>query len=156
TETLTLTGADTFANYQAALDEVAFSAGENPNDFGSKPTRTVTWTVGDDSVGGNSIGTATPTIGITNINDPPTLSNVATGSGGTVKWTEESAAVTLSNALTVTDPDNLKLASATVSINGGTFVGDSDVLAANTSGTSVTASYDSTNERLILTGSDTL
>src|SRR5262249_33043256 len=50
----------------------------------------------------------------------------------------------------------LSLVGAVVSITGGTFSGDGDVLAANTSGTSITASYDSNNERLILTGSDTL
>ena len=149
TETLTLTGSDTFANYQAALDQVAFSAGENPNDFGSDPTRTVSWTVVDDQT---STGMATSTISITNVNDAPTLDNVATSAA----FIEEGGPVTLSGAVTVTDPDNLKLASATVSITGGTFANDADVLAANTVGTSITASYDSTNERLVLTGSDTL
>jgi Domain of unknown function (DUF4347)/FG-GAP-like repeat len=149
TETLTLTGSDTFANYQAALEEVAFSAQENPNNFGSDPTRTVTWTVVDDA---SSTGTATSTISITNVNDAPTLNATAT----TAQWTEEGANVTLSNNLTVIDPDNLKLANATISINGGTYVGDGDVLAANTAGTSITASYDSATETLTLSGSDTL
>src|SRR6202035_5221210 len=45
---------------------------------------------------------------------------------------------------------------ATVVIAGGTFANDGDVLAATTSGTSITASYNRTNETLILSGSDTL
>src|SRR5262249_52863309 len=64
--------------------------------------------------------------------------------------------ITLAPSVTVSDPDNLNLASATVSIAGGTFVGDGDVLAANTSGTSITASYARSNERLSLTGTDAL
>ena len=43
-----------------------------------------------------------------------------------------------------------------MTITGGTFAGDGDVLAANTAGTSITASYNSTTETLTLTGSDTL
>jgi autotransporter passenger strand-loop-strand repeat protein len=64
--------------------------------------------------------------------------------------------VTLSPSLSVSDLYNPDLAGATVSISGGTFAGDGDVLAATTSGTSITASYNSTNETLTLTGSDTL
>ena len=41
-------------------------------------------------------------------------------------------------------------------ITGGAFAGGGDVLAANISGTSITASYDSATETLTLTGSDTL
>src|SRR5262249_36891438 len=43
TETLTLTGSDSLAHYQSVLDSITFSAGENPNDYGSNPFRTVTW-----------------------------------------------------------------------------------------------------------------
>src|SRR5205085_7766576 len=48
------------------------------------------------------------------------------------------------------------LANATVRVSGGTFVGDSDVLGANVSGTGITASYNAATETLTLTGSDTL
>jgi hypothetical protein len=149
TEVLTLTGTDTFADYQAVLDSVTFAAGENPTDFGSKPTRTVTWTL-DDGFASNNVGSAVSTVSITNVNDPPTLANVA----ASAHYTEEGAAVTLAGSATVTDPDNVTLASATVSITGGTFAGDGDVLAANVAGTNITAFY--SNERMTLTGSDTL
>jgi hypothetical protein len=152
TETLTLSGTDTLAHYQAVLDSVTFHAGENPTNYGSDPTRTVTWTLND---GSSSFATSVPvtsTISVTNVNDPPTLSNVAT----TASYTEEGSVATLASAVSVTDPDNLTLAGATVSIVGGTFAGDADILAASTAGTSITASYNSSTETLTLTGSDTL
>src|SRR5205807_6107592 len=70
-------------------------------------------------------------------------------------FTENGASVTLSPSVTVSDPDNLGIVGATVKIVGGTFVGDGDVLAANTTGTSISASYDSSTETLTLTGFDT-
>src|SRR5262249_44960410 len=76
-ETLTLTGTDTLAHYQTVLDSVTFNAGENPTNFGSDPTRTVAWTVND---GNASTTPMTPTISITNVNDAPILSNVASAS----------------------------------------------------------------------------
>ena len=85
------------------------------------------------------------------VNTPPTLSSVAASvafPGG--------KQVTLSPNVTVSDPDNRYLASATVTISGGTFNKDGDVLAANTTGTTITASYDSATETLMLTGSDVL
>jgi cytochrome c peroxidase len=152
TETLTLAGADTLAKYQSVLDSVTFSAGENPNDFGSNPTRTVTWVLNDGSGSFNLSNVATTTVAITNVNDQPTLSNVASSAS----FTEGGGAVTLSGAASASDPDNLTLVAATVAITGGSFVGDGDVLAANTTGTSITASYNALTETLTLTGADTL
>src|SRR5262249_57455329 len=57
--------------------------------------------------------------------------------------------------ITITDPDNLTLASATVAIGNGTFVGDGDTLSA-TGTSSITVSYNSSTETLVLTGTDTL
>ena len=73
--------------------------------------------------------------------------------------------MTLAGAATVTDPDSLTLASATVAISeagiaSGTFTAGGaltgDLLSAVTAGTSITASYNSTSETLTLSGSDTL
>src|SRR5579883_556926 len=160
---ITFTGSDTLADYQQALELVTFSGGENPTDFGSDPTRTLTWTLNDGggtANGGSQIGTATSTISVTSVNDPPTLSNVAT----TASFTEEGGQVTLSPSATVTDVDDVNLSSATVKITGGTFAGDGDRLAVNgvSGGTiaigsnTVTISYNSTTETLTLTGTDTL
>src|SRR5262249_4041029 len=129
------------------LDSVTFLAGENPTDFGSNPTRTVTWTVND---GANS-ATQTSTVSITAINDPPTLTGVAQSILSTPATT-----VTLSPSVTITDPDDLDLKAAAVSIAGGTFAGAGEVPAAPTTGTNIVASYNSTTETLTLTGTDTL
>src|SRR5262249_33558087 len=79
-----------------------------------------------------------------------TLTNVTAHDAFTVGTT-----ITLSPTLSVSDPDNQKLTSATVHVSGGTFAGDGDVLAATTVG-SIVASYNSTTETLVLSGSDTL
>ena len=156
TETLTLAGTDTLAHYQSVLDSVTFSAGENPTDLGSNPTRTLTWTLmdpGGTANGGANVSTpVTSTVSIINVNDPPTLSNVAAVDAVTTP----AQTIGVSPLLAVSDPDNLTLAGATVAITGGTFAGDGDVLAATTTGTNITASFNSSNETLTLTGSDSL
>jgi len=80
-----------------------------------------------------------------------TLTNVAV----TVIFVDNQT-VAVSPSLSVTDSGNLDLVSATVAITGGAFAGDGDVLSANTAGTSITASYNSSTETLTLTGADTL
>src|SRR5262245_27586216 len=81
----------------------------------------------------------------------PVLNNLANAT-----YTENGAAVTLSGNLTITDPDSATLDSATISISGGRFAGDGDVLAASVVGTSITASYNPSTETLTLSGTDTL
>ncbi|HML13951.1 MAG TPA: FG-GAP-like repeat-containing protein [Xanthobacteraceae bacterium] len=151
TETLTLSGGDTLAHYQQVLDAVTFTSGENPTDYGSDPTRTIVWVLNDGGESNNLSTPQTTTVAITNVNDPPTLSDIA----ATLHLVGEHP-VTVSPVLLVTDPDSLDLFNATVAITGGTFAGDGDVLAANTAGTSITASYNSATETLTLSGSDTL
>jgi microcystin-dependent protein/N-acetylneuraminic acid mutarotase len=152
TETLVLSGTDTAAHYTQVLDTVSFnSTSLNPTDFGSDTTRTIAWSVNDGSGASNATASATETVNVTAVNDPPTLTNVAAAAAFHIAHT-----ITVSPHLTVSDPDNLTLASATAQITGGTFAGDADVLAANTSGTAIAAVYDSTSETLTLSGSDTL
>jgi hypothetical protein len=57
TETLTLSGTDTLANYQSVLDGTTFASGANPTNGGSDPSRTVTWTLND---GNSANGASTP------------------------------------------------------------------------------------------------
>jgi ELWxxDGT repeat protein len=156
TETLTLVGTDTFADYQAVLDTITFNAGENPTDYGSNPTRTLVWTVNDGSGtanGGAQVSTpVTSTIAVTNVNDPPSLSSLVPMSRAIGRET----VTLLFPFLQVSDPDNLVLAGASVAITGGTFAGGTDVLSASTAGTSITAGYNSATETLTLSGTDTL
>src|SRR5262249_3738947 len=107
TETLTLSGSDTLAHYQTVLRTATFTAtGDTPDAYGSNPTRTVTWLLNDGSASNNLSLPQTETIGIAALNDPPTLTGVAT----TKAFTEAGAAATLSPTVTVADPDNLRLA----------------------------------------------
>jgi len=81
---------------------------------------------------------------------PPVLGNVAASAA----YSAGGSATTLSSGTTVSDPESANLVSGTVSITGGFLTGDT--LAASTSGTSITASYNASTGVLSLTGSDTL
>src|SRR5262249_48058003 len=144
----------TLAHYKSVLDSVTFHSGENPTNYGSNTTRTISWVAMDPSgtaIGGQDTSSVSLTIlTITNVNDPPTLALGTT----VASWTEEQASPTsLAANATITDPDDLKLANATVKITGGFFAGD--VLAATDVG-NITSSYNSSTGTLTLTGSDTL
>jgi phospholipase C len=81
----------------------------------------------------------------------PVLSNVAVSAS----YSAGGTATTLSSGTTVSDPESANLVSGTVSISSGTFL-TGDTLAAVTTGTSITASYNTSTGVLSLTGSDTL
>jgi probable HAF family extracellular repeat protein len=64
--------------------------------------------------------------------------------------------VVLESGLTLDSRLGNTVGGASVVVSGGTFAGDGDLLGANTAGTLISTSYDSTNETLTLTGNDTL
>ena len=68
----------------------------------------------------------------------------------------DGAPSTLSATNTVSDPDDLSFVGGTVVVTSGGFANDGDVLSATTSGTSITATYNSGSETLTLWGTDTL
>jgi hypothetical protein len=115
TGTLTLTGNDTVADYQAALAAVAYA---NTSDNPSTAARTVTFTARDAGGFGPS---GTHGITITAVDDPP----VAVDDSPTVN--EDSGANTISVLANDTDPDGgaktitatTQPANGTVSITGG-------------------------------------
>src|SRR5262249_20849237 len=88
---------------------------------------------------------------ITPTDQPPTLVGFPP-----VPFQEGGGGIILNPAPLIIDPDSTTLTSATLAITGGTFVGDGDTLTFSTAGTSITASYDSTTETLLLTGADTI
>ena len=100
--------------------------------------------------GADTSTAATMTVAVTPVNQSPVLSNVATSISG-----NPSTGITLSPNLTVSDPDGLTLASATVAVTGG-FADDGDTLSAVVSGTGIAASYDAASETLVLSGVDSL
>jgi hypothetical protein len=134
-DVLTLTGSDTVSHYIQVLQAVTFTAGENPANSGLNPTRTVTWAINDGQPFHN-IGIANTTVTITNVNGSRQLSGVAATAAFTA-----AGPVTLSPTLNLSDPDSLNLASATVAVTAGAFTGDRDVLAANTIGTTINATW---------------
>jgi hypothetical protein len=143
TGTMTLTGSDTVANYQAALRTVTYvNTSENP----SGAARTVTIVTNDGILNSTP---ATDTINVTPVNDVPVVT-----AGHTLNYTENQVATAIDTALTVSDVDNTNLASATVQITAN-YVNGEDVLAfANTA--TITGTFDALNGKLTLTGSDTV
>ena len=146
TGVLSLSGSDTLAHYQQVLDSVSYSSSsQNPTNSGADPSRTISWLVNDGTL--NS-ATQTTTVSVTNL--APALGNVAASAA----YSAGGAATTLSSGTTVSDPESANLVSGTVSIASGFLTGDT--LAATTTGTSITASYNASTGVLSLSGSDTL
>ena len=152
TGVLSLTGADTVANYQQVLRTVTYdNSSQNPN----TTDRTITFVANDGTA--NSL-TATSTVTVSAVNDAPVVD--LNGAGGGIDFaatfTEDAGAVGIVDAtLTASDVDNANLASATVTITNQ-LDGAAEVLAANTAGTSIVAAYDSGTGVLSLTGADTV
>jgi Ca2+-binding RTX toxin-like protein/type III secretion system FlhB-like substrate exporter len=127
---LTLSGADTLADYQHVLTTVTFaSSSENPTNFGANAARTIQWVVTD--LGGASSVPQALALTVNASNDAPTVA----ASGGTTAATEQ-VAVAVDTGVTVADVDNTTLASATVSITGNFHSGE-DVLAFANNGTTM-------------------
>jgi len=117
TSTLTLTGYDTLANYEAALAAVHYQAtGDNPTNYGANPSRTVTWTVSDGALGipGGSQNSATTTLTIAADNDAPVNTT-----GGAVATNEDAASVAIPG-LSVSDVDSSAL-TVTLAVGRGTL-----------------------------------
>jgi hypothetical protein len=116
------------ADFQAAIEAVTYSnTGDNPTDFGTNSSRSITVTVND---GVDDSNTATATIAITGVNDAP----VVTVADNTVSGTEDDPvvfSVAGGNGITVSDADDTSL-SVTLSVGSGTL------LLATTTGLTVT------------------
>ena len=93
--TLTLSGTDTLANYQAALRTITYT---NTSDAPSTLPRTVSFTANDGVAAGLA---ATRTIAVTAVNTAPVV--VA---GGALGYTENDPATVVHAGVTVTDPDS--------------------------------------------------
>jgi hypothetical protein len=133
TQTLTLTGVDTLADYQTVLDSVKFTT------TGATGTRTIDWTLNG---GTGTSPTATSTVNVT-------AREVVTA-GATATFTGGQSAVVLDSGLTISDQGGSTLVSATVVI-GGYITGDT--LAVGTPG-GLSQSF--SNGTLTLSGSASL
>ncbi|TMJ01411.1 MAG: hypothetical protein E6G97_16135 [Alphaproteobacteria bacterium] len=109
TETLTLSGYDTLANYQSAFDAITFhSTGDNPTDYGLNNTRTIQWTASDGArnVPFGAQNTQSTTITIDAQNDGPNV-QVLGGNSASIAVNETNSGINQSRSLTITDPDSL-------------------------------------------------
>jgi Domain of unknown function (DUF4347) len=155
--TLTLTGTDTVADYQSALELVQYSftpSNGDPTAAGTDTARTISWTVTDGSTSNGTSNTATSTLDTVHVAPVVTAGGTATFDGG-------GAAVTLDGTLTTSDADSGgNLAGATVSITSGFITGDTLTINGTTSGTindgaNGTITYSFSGSTLTLTGTDT-
>lgn len=145
TGTLTLSGAATCSNYATALEFVTYvNNSQNP----STAIRTVNFQVRDASSALSNVDFATITVAATST--PPTISAV----DNVANYTENGSAVTIDNAVTISDPDSTNLNQATVSITGNFSAGEDDLVYSTING--ITGSYNSTTGVLTLTGATTL
>jgi hypothetical protein len=139
---LSLSGLATIQEYRDALRAISYinlditSPSSNP--------RIVAFTVFD---GLNNSNQVSRSITINSINNPPELSNIE-ASG--LNYNEGSGAVAITSLILATDPDNLNLASASISISSGYAPGEDLLSFTNTNG--ITGSWDPSTGILSLTG----
>ncbi|MBE9181378.1 hypothetical protein IQ268_22715 [Oculatella sp. LEGE 06141] len=139
TGTLDLKGTTSVANYQAILRSIRYTnSSTNPN----TANRTIQFKVTDGVV---ESAVATRTVQINPINDAP----IVVTSLNSIAYVRNSGVVAIDQNLTVGDPDNATLASATVILYG--YVPGEDSLDV-TKESGITGGFDSTTGVLTLTG----
>jgi parallel beta-helix repeat protein/predicted outer membrane repeat protein len=143
TGVLDLTGTALLADYQQVLRTVSYF---NSSDDPSTVARTAVFEVND---GGGFVNVGDIGITVNAINDNPVLNNVP----AVTDYRRGDPAVVLAAAAGVLDLDTPTFDTATVTI---TDVQVGDLLAADTTGTAITAVYNPGTGTLTLTGPDTL
>lgn len=144
TDTLTLSGTATLAQYEAALEAVTFAA---TGGAGLLETRTVTIDVTDDS----GVGTLLPATVLVGVKNPDRPS-IATVGATIVKVGNTVKPIT---SATILDSDSTMLTGATLAITAGFRSGDTLGYTA-INGNPVTASYNSSTGVLTLSGTATI
>lgn len=140
TGTLTLTGSASLADYQSALRSVFY---RHTSDNPGSADRVVTFTVND---GDQDSLTRTRTIGVVATDDAPSLST----SSDALIHEENAAPSPVDPNLSLSDPDNTQLSSATIRISSG-YVQGEDVLI-YTAATGITGTWDADQGLLSLSG----
>jgi len=143
TQTLQLTGMDTIAAYQTALESITYS---NSSDNLNPLPRIFSITLND---GTTDSATTTHSLTITAINDPPTI----TATTRTITSTESLATVIAPDIL-VSDLDSASLANATISIVDGYLSTEDQLLFTETQ--SITKTFQTATGTLSLSGVATL
>jgi hypothetical protein len=116
-ETLTLTGNDTLADYQAVLRSVTFASSiQDPTQSGAHPTRTLSWGISDGYPGSVSSVPAVMTVNITRL---PVLTVSSWALVGRVRGEQ----LALSSLASVSDPDHVGFQTLEVWDSNGTLSG---------------------------------
>ena len=152
--TLTLTGTASVADYQAAIRSIVFN---NTSDNPSTAQRSVEISVTDGIAPSNTL---TRLIDVNAVNDRATLDldaddSAASGIDFAASWTESGGPVAVADLdALLDDADSPNLNGLVVTISNQ-WDGAAEVLAADTAGTSILASYDAATGTLTLSGADT-
>ena len=152
TGVLSLTGSDTLANYEQVLRTLTY---DNLSQDPDTTARIVTVVVSD---GLSDSDVATSTVTIVAVNDPPVvdLNGPGVDIHTAVLFNEGGAPREVADPdATITDVDNANLVSMTLTLTTILDAGN-EILAADTTGTAITAVYDAVTGVLSLTGVDTV
>jgi hypothetical protein len=142
---LTLSGSASVASYRSALRAVRYT---NTSGTPSNLTRTVTFLVND---GTDNSNTQSRNITVVAFNSAPVLGNIETSA---MVYTEGTGQVSITSAITVTDADDLNLASATITVSGNYQNGEDILSFTNANG--ITSSWNAGTGQLTLSGSATV
>ncbi|MGL5080025.1 MAG: beta strand repeat-containing protein, partial [Microcoleaceae cyanobacterium] len=153
TGVLILTGTNTPDVYETALNQVFYeNASQDPN----SQNRTITVVLNDAFEASN---TATSTIQIIPINDPPTLDldsldSAVTGTGFATTFTEDGPAVKIGNPdnILITDPDDLNMEFATAQIINVQDASAERLIIDGTLPSGISASFSGNSEVIQLSG----
>lgn len=150
TGVLTLSGTASVATYQAALRSVTFvTASEDPTV--NATTRTLEWRATDSA--NLTSAASTSTLSVTPTADAPVLNGVPATWG----YVEDDGTRVVAPTLLLSDVDDTHLSGATMTISGTGYLNDGfELLAAVTTGTSITASFDGSTGILTLSGTDSV
>ncbi|WP_411955639.1 beta strand repeat-containing protein, partial [Cysteiniphilum sp. SYW-8] len=143
TGVLSLSGADTLANYELALRSVKY---QNTSEAPSVLARGITFTVFDGNDNSNVINAV---VNVTSVPDVPVLTG-----GVTIAYTENDAAKVIDNTLAISDIDDTHLERATITISNN-FTMAEDILGFTDTAT-IKGSYNIISGVLTLVGHDTL
>lgn len=150
TGTLSLSGVASLGSYQTALRSITYSfnpTNGDPTGGGSATSRVITWAVNDGVTTSNA---ATSSMNVIHVAPTITTSGMVTFGIGVPN-------PVLDPTLTVVAPNSFGLLhGATVTIQGGAFATEADVLTASTAGTAITFSFDPITDVATLSGADTV
>ncbi len=143
---LTLSGADTPANYQAAIRSVTY---QNTNAISPSTDDRIIEIVAYDW--DDASGVVVRTVNILPVNDDPVLASIE---GSVFAYTEGDGETPFTSTITISDTDDTNLESAIIQITGNYFLGEDELTFTNANG--ISGSFQASTGTLTLTGTSSL